>query len=351
VKHPQAVKVLIVDDSALVRRVLEAGLSADPMIDVIGSAGDPYAARDKIVENKPDVITLDIEMPRMDGIEFLRKLMPQMPIPVVMVSSLTQRGAQATFDALEAGAVDFVTKPGSQFGAGLEFMMHELRDKVKNAKRARVAQRALRPEKGAIVQPIAARALKDTTDKVIAIGASTGGTEALKEVLSQFGANMPGTVVVQHMPEKFTEMFAERLNKCCAMEVREAKDGDRILPGHVLLAPGGIQMKVVRRGGQYHVECRGNERVSGHCPSVDQLFHSVARDVGPNATGVILTGMGADGAEGLLKMREAGALTIGQDEESCVVYGMPRVAFERGAVAFQKPLGQITATVVDFLRR
>jgi two-component system chemotaxis response regulator CheB len=186
---------------------------------------------------------------------------------------------------------------------------------------------------------------------VIAIGASTGGTEALKEVLCQFAANMPGTVVVQHMPEKFTEMFAARLNKCCAMEVREAKDGDRILPGRVLLAPGGLQMKVVRRGGQYHVECKGTERISGHCPSVDQLFHSVARDVGANATGVILTGMGADGADGLLKMREAGAVTIGQDEESCVVYGMPRVAFERGAVAFQKPLSQIATTVVDQLRR
>jgi two-component system, chemotaxis family, protein-glutamate methylesterase/glutaminase len=348
VKHPNAVKVLVVDDSALVRQILERGLSADPMIEVIGTACDPYVARDKIVARKPDVITLDVEMPRMDGIEFLRKLMPQMPIPVVMVSSLTQAGAQATFDALEAGAVDFVAKPGSQFGSGLEGMLTELREKVKNARHARVKAAGARPRAPVAVPT---RALKDTTDKVIAIGASTGGTEALREVLSQFPANTPGTVVVQHMPEKFTEMYAQRLNKLCPMEVREAKDGDRVMPGHILIAPGGLQMKVVRRGGQYRVECRGRDRVSGHCPSVDYLFHSVAKDVAANATGVILTGMGADGAEGLRAMRDAGAMTIGQDEATCVVYGMPRVAYERGGVVHQRPLEEVAGLVLNLLQR
>jgi two-component system, chemotaxis family, protein-glutamate methylesterase/glutaminase len=348
VKSALAVKVLIVDDSALVRQVLERGLSADPMIHVIATAADPYAARDRIVEQRPDVITLDVEMPRMDGVEFLRKLMPQMPIPVVMVSSLTQAGAQATLDALEAGAVDFVAKPGNQFGVGLENMLVELREKVKAARRARVTVAKPRAPLG---HAPADRTLKDTTDKVIAIGASTGGTEALREVLSQFPADMPGTVVVQHMPAKFTEMYAERLNRVCAMEVREAKDGDRVMPGRILLAPGGLQMNIVRRGGQYRVECRGTDRVSGHCPSVDHLFHSVARDVGSNAAGVILTGMGADGADGLLKMREAGAATFGQDEATCVVYGMPKVAYERGAVQAQYPLEAIAPAVLNLMRR
>ncbi len=342
------VKVLIVDDSALVRQVLSRGLGADPDIEVVGTAPDPYIARDKIVHLAPHVLTLDVEMPRMDGIEFLRKLMPQAPMPVIMVSSLTQAGAAATFDAMEAGAVDFVTKPGSQFGTGLEQMIGELRTKVKMASRARlkrVVAPAHRPPS------VKSNVLENTTDKVVAIGASTGGTEAIKEVICNLPPNMPGTVVVQHMPEKFTAMYAERLNSRCSLEVKEAKDGDRIMPGRVLLAPGGFQMRVVRKGGQYRVSCREEARVSGHAPSVDVLFSSVAREVGSNAYGIILTGMGADGAKGLLEMRQAGAHTLGQDEASCVVYGMPRVAFESGAVEKQRPLDQIAPALVQLLSK
>jgi two-component system chemotaxis response regulator CheB len=304
-----------------------------------------------IVQQKPDVLTLDVEMPRMDGVEFLRRLMSQMPIPVVMVSSLTQAGAQATLDALDAGAVDFVTKPGSQFGGkGLESMMGELRAKVKAAARVRVSQLRGKSVAKAPSSPLT-RAMANTTDKVIALGASTGGTEALRQVVELFPANTPGVVVVQHMPEKFTEMYAERLNRGCAMDVREAKDNDRVIPGRILIAPGGMQMRVVRQGGQYRVRCKAAERVSGHCPSVDVLFDSVAQDVGRNAVGAIFTGMGSDGAAGLLKMRQAGASTLGQDEATCVVYGMPKVAFERGAVEVQLPLDAMADGILNAAAR
>jgi two-component system, chemotaxis family, protein-glutamate methylesterase/glutaminase len=346
----EPIKVLIVDDSALVRKVLEAGLSADPRIVVVGTAPDPYVARDMIVQQKPDVLTLDVEMPRMDGVEFLRRLMSQMPIPVIMVSSLTEAGAQATLDALDAGAVDFVTKPGSQFGGkGLDSMMGELRVKVKAAARARVSQHRGKPPIRA--QSQTTRSMANTTDKVIALGASTGGTEALRQVVQCFPANTPGVVVVQHMPEKFTEMYADRLNRLCAMEVKEAKDDERVIPGRILIAPGGMQMRVVRQGGQYRVRCKTGERVSGHCPSVDVLFDSVAQDVGRNAVGAILTGMGSDGAAGLLKMRQAGASTFGQDEATCVVYGMPKVAFERGAVESQLPLDDMAEGILNAASR
>lgn len=345
------IKVLVVDDSALVRKVLEAGLSADPRIVVVGTAPDPYVARDMIIKEKPDVLTLDVEMPKMDGVEFLRRLMAQMPIPVVMVSSLTEAGAQATLDALDAGAVDFVTKPGSQFGGkGLDAMMGELRVKVKAAARARVSQHRSK-QTATLVHPLATRAMANTTDKVIALGASTGGTEALRHVVERFPANTPGIVVVQHMPEKFTAMYAERLDRLCAMDVKEANDNDRVIPGRILIAPGGMQMRVVRQGGQYRVRCKEGERVSGHCPSVDVLFESVAQDVGRNAVGAIFTGMGADGAAGLLKMRHAGAATLGQDEATCVVYGMPKVAFERGAVETQLPLDAMAEGILNAAAR
>jgi two-component system, chemotaxis family, protein-glutamate methylesterase/glutaminase len=344
------VKVLVVDDSALVRKVLEEGLRADPRITVVGTAPDPYVARDLIIRHKPDVLTLDVEMPRMDGVEFLRRLMAQMPIPVVMVSSLTERGAQATLDALDAGAVDFVTKPGSQFGGkGLMAMMDELRQKVKAAARVRVGIRKANAAQKAVVKPTSGRALANTTDKVIALGASTGGTEAIKDVVTSFPANTPGVVIVQHMPEKFTAMYAERLDRLCAMEVKEAVDNDRVMPGRILLAPGGMQMRVVRHGGQYRVRCKSGDRVSGHCPSVDVLFESVAEDVGRNAVGAIFTGMGSDGAQGLLKMRSAGARTVGQDEGSSVVYGMPKVAYERGAVEVQLPLDAMAGKILDLV--
>jgi two-component system, chemotaxis family, protein-glutamate methylesterase/glutaminase len=344
-----SIKVLIVDDSALVRRVLEHGLGEDPRISVVGTAPDPYVARDLILKYRPDVLTLDVEMPRMDGVEFLRRLMAQMPIPAVMVSSLTVRGAQATLDALDAGAIDFVTKPGSQFGGkGLTDMIGELTHKVVAAAKARVVKRRV-PQAPALPGVLGHRVLANTTDKVIALGASTGGTEALKDVVSRFPATTPGVVIVQHMPEKFTEMYADRLNRLCAMEVKEAKDNDRVLPGRILIAPGGMHMRVVRQGGQYRVRCKAGDRVSGHCPSVDVLFESVAEDVGSNAVGAIFTGMGSDGAQGLLKLRQAGARTLGQDEASCVVYGMPKVAFERGAVQVQLPLDKMAEEIMGML--
>lgn len=341
------VRVLIVDDSALVRKVLKDGLGRHPQIEVVDVASDPYVARDKLIAHKPDVMTLDVEMPRMDGIEFLRRLLPQWPIPVVMVSSMTQEGAATTLDALAAGAVDFVAKPTSALGQGLSEQIDEIARKIIAARRARV-----RLPTRAVVVRAPAQTLVGGTDKVIALGASTGGTEALREVLVAFPKTTPGVVVVQHMPPKFTLLYAERLAKESAMEVREAADGDRVLPGRILIAPGGLQMRVVRSGGQYRVSCQPGEKVSGHCPSVDALFHSVAAEVGSNAVGAILTGMGADGAEGLLRMRLAGAMTFGQDEASSVVYGMPKVAFEKGAVGKQLPLSEIASAILgQFVER
>lgn len=342
------VRVLVVDDSALVRKVLREGLNRHPQIEVVDVASDPFVARDKLVEWKPDVMTLDVEMPRMDGIEFLRRLLPQWPIPVVMVSSMTQAGAQTTFDALAAGAVDFVAKPTSALGQGLAEQLDELAQKILTARWAKVRVR----QRAAVAAPAVPQALVGGTDKVIALGASTGGTEALREVLTAFPKTAPGVVVVQHMPPKFTLLYAERLAKECAMEVREAADGDRVLPGRVLIAPGGLQMSVVRSGGQYRVTCRAGDKVSGHCPSVDVLFHSVAREVGANAVGALLTGMGADGAEGLLRMRQAGAVTFGQDEATSVVYGMPKVAFDKGAVSKQLPLSEVASAILgQFVER
>jgi two-component system chemotaxis response regulator CheB len=328
------VRVLVVDDSALVRAVLSQGLALDPGIEVVGSASDPFVARDRIVQLRPDVLTLDVEMPRMDGVEFLRRLMPQYPLPVLMVSALTERGAQITMEALEAGAVDFVTKPSADVQRGLQEMLGELREKVKAVARADVSHwrnGGAKPRP----RPVATRALAVTTDKLIAVGASTGGTQAVKALLSSFPADMPGTVVVQHMPPGFTRLFAETLDASCAMTVREAREGDRVLPGLVLVAPGDHHLRVVRSGGTYLVKLDGTDKVNGHRPSVDVLFQSVARDVAANATGVILTGMGGDGAKGLLAMRQAGARTLGQDERSCIVYGMPKVAHELGAVESQ----------------
>lgn len=343
------VRVLIVDDSALVRQILTNGLSMDPGIEVVGTATDPYAARDKIVELKPDVLTLDVEMPRMDGVEFLRRLMPQYPIPVVMVSSLTQKGKQITLESLEAGAVDFVSKPTTNMAQGLTAMMAELRTKIKIASTANVSHwKSQRP--AAQAAPVqGGRALAESTHKVVAIGASTGGTEAIRKVVSAFPSTMPGVVIVQHMPAGFTKLFADRLNQLCAMEVKEAATGDRVLPGRILIAPGGRHMKVVRSGGLYQVVCEPGETVSGHCPSVDVLMHSVAEQVGANALGVMLTGMGADGAAGMLAMRRAGARTMAQDQATSVVFGMPKVAFERGGAEKLLPLDRIPAEVMNLL--
>lgn len=342
-------RVLVVDDSALVRDILARGLALDPEIDVVGTASDPYAARDRIVQLRPDVLTLDVEMPRMDGVEFLRKLMPQYPLPVVMVSALTERGAHVTLDALDAGAVDFVTKPSADVARGLNGMLAELRAKVKVAARVDVSRFRQRAPPQAVLKPKAQTALAVSTDKVIAIGASTGGTEAIREVVMKLPRTTPGAVIVQHMPAGFTRMFADRLDQLAQMDVKEAEDGDRVMIGRVLVAPGGKQMRVVRAGGIYSVEIRPGELVCGHCPSVEVLMQSVALAVGANAVGVMLTGMGHDGADGLKAMRDAGARTLAQDEKSCVVFGMPKVAYERGGAERLVPLSDIAPSVLRLL--
>ena len=341
-----AINVLIVDDSATARAVLTEILSADPEIGSIDTAPDAYVARDKIVKNKPDVVCLDVEMPRMDGITFLTKLMHYMPVPVVMVSSLTQKGAKTTLDALAAGAIDFVAKPHSNIYEGSEEIRQELIEKVKTAARARVVKQS----PGVSLKPLAYRgALSETTQKIVAIGASTGGTEALKEVLMQLPRNSPGIIIVQHMPANFTGAFAQRLNMMCEVEVKEAKNGDTVSIGQVLIAPGDLHMVLRRSGHRYYVQTGGGEKVSGHRPSVDVLFNSVAKVAGSNAVGVILTGMGADGAKGLANMRNSGARTIGQDAASCVVYGMPKVAHELGGVERQAPLHEIPKIILELI--
>ncbi|MBK6765164.1 MAG: chemotaxis response regulator protein-glutamate methylesterase [bacterium] len=332
------VKVLVVDDSALVRRVLTEELARDPEIQVVGSAPDPYVARDKILQLKPDVLTLDIEMPRMDGLSFLRKLMKHHPLPVIVVSSLTPKGSEMAMDALSLGAVDVLCKPGEAYSIGE--LSRELTARVKTAARVRLAARTT----AAPTKPM--EALKETTLKIIAIGASTGGTEALREVLQRFPVNAPPTVVVQHMPEQFTKAFADRLNGICAIEVREAKDGDTLRPGLALIAPGNKHMLLQRSGAVYSVAVKDGPRVHHQRPAVDVLFKSVARFAGKNAVGAILTGMGADGADGMLEMKQAGANTIAQDEKSCVVFGMPKEAIARGGVDSILPLDQITHGII-----
>jgi len=342
------IKVLIVDDSALVRSILEAGLGDDPMITVVGTASDPYVARDKILELEPDVLTLDVEMPRMDGVVFLQKLMPQYPIPVIMVSALTERGKKITMDALEAGALDFVTKPSTGISRGLNAMMTDLREKVKIAATADVSHWLNRKHSPAKIHQ-EHKVLSGGTDKVIAIGASTGGTEAIRTMIKTFPASTPGIAIVQHMPPGFIEAFAESLDRQSAMNVKEAQNGDRIMPGRVLIAPGGKQMTVYRSGGVYLTKIFDGERVNGHCPSVETLMNSVADQVGDNAIGVMLTGMGGDGAQGLLAMRNSGARTFAQDEKTSVVFGMPKVAYDIGAVEKMLPIGAIVPAVLKSL--
>lgn len=338
------IRVLVVDDSLMFRNMLVKGLNADPNIEVVADVEDAYAARDAIIKYKPDVMTLDVELPRMSGIEFLRRLMPQYPLPVVMISSLNNK----VFDALEAGAVDFVNKPNNLNQAQLnDFLSQELAAKVKIASTAKVGK-LKRVDPGNISSHITAVGGKN---RIVAIGASTGGTEAIFEVVKRFKRDIPGVVIVQHMPPGFTKMYAERLNNQCEVAVKEAQTGDRVLQGQVLIAPGDRQMRLVKVGDQYQVECRGTEKVSGHCPSVDVLFSSVAKTAGRNAVGAILTGMGGDGAKGLLEMRNAGALTVGQDEATCVVYGMPKVAYDIGAVQSQAPITAIAGKIYGLLSK
>lgn len=347
-----AIRVLIVDDSATARTVLTEVLSKDKEIEVIGTAPDAYIARDKIVQLKPDMICLDVEMPRMDGISFLRKLMKYFPIPVLMVSSLTQKGAEVTLDALEAGAIDYVGKPHSHIYDGISEIEKELIQKVKMVASSNVSAKAKKIQSLDSSNTVPKKySLAETTNKIIAIGASTGGTVALTELLKKFPKNMPGTVIVQHMPPGFTESFANRLNEICDVEVKEAKNGDIITRGTVLIAPGDYHMVVKREGGNYKVQIGTGEKFSGHRPSVDVLFNSISKYVGANAIGVILTGMGSDGAKGMLAMKNSGAFTIGQDEKSCVVYGMPKVANDIGATTKVEPLDNIANTIVNYLNK
>jgi two-component system chemotaxis response regulator CheB len=331
-------KVLIVDDSAIVRKIFTEVLSREPDLEVVGTAPDPYVARDKIVQSRPDVITLDVEMPRMDGLTFLKKIMHYHPLPVIIVSSLTPRGGKMALQALELGAVEVLAKPGSAFSVG--DLGVELAEKIRAAAHIRFDARKIQdgnpPPAPARLAPLA-----QTTDKIIAIGASTGGTEAIREVLTRLPRNTPGTVIVQHMPPKFTTAFAERLNQQCAMEVKEAQDGDTVVTGRALLAPGNYHMLLKRSGARYFVQVKSGPPVHHQRPSVDVLFNSAALSGGANVIGVILTGMGADGAEGLLAMKERGAYTIAQDEASCVVFGMPREAIKRGATHKVLPLTRI----------
>lgn len=340
------IKVLIVDDSAVVRQVLSAELSKARGIEVIGTAMDPYVARDKILSLKPDVITLDIEMPRMDGLTFLRKLMKFHPMPVVVVSSLSQKGSEAAVQAMQLGSVEIIPKPGSAYSVAE--VTGVLVEKIRAAAMAKCFTR----ETPAAEQP-QDRHVKAmvTTHKILAIGASTGGTEAIKEVLINLPRNTPGTLLVQHMPEKFTTSFAKRLNAQCAMEVREARNGDPVVPGVALLAPGNFHMVLRRSGAKYFVEVKDGPRVHHQRPSVDVTFHSVARFAGVNSVGVVLTGMGSDGADGLLAMRQAGAHTLAQDKASCVVFGMPRKCIENAAAEHVVPLNHMAAKICEQFAR
>lgn len=345
-----AVKVLVIDDSAVVREILSVGLARDPQIEVVGVAGDVFRARELILAKRPDVLTLDVEMPRMDGLVFLKKLMPQYPIPVVMVSSLTGPGAAATLEAMQYGAVEIVAKPTGGLREALTGMMGELQEKVKTASQVDVSRfRNERWVETGVRQPV--RALERSTDKVVVLGASTGGTVALRSVITAFPPDMAGTVVVQHMPPGFTKLFAEKLNDECQVQVKEAENGDRISQGRVLIAPGGLQTTVVRSGGDYLVRVKPAERVNGHAPSVDVLFDSVAETVGANAVGVVLTGMGRDGAAGLLKMRNAGARTLSQDEASSLIYGMPMEAWKFGGSERQVSLAMVPHEILNCLKR
>ncbi len=341
---PGPIRVLIVDDSALMRELLTAMLSSDPGIAVVGSAADPLAAREQIKLLNPDVLTLDVEMPRMDGIAFLEKIMTLRPMPVVMVSSLTQEGAEATLRALEWGAVDFVAKPSIDLKAGLSAKREEIVAKVKAAARARIQRRE--PERYPAPVCLEKPIQFSTTEKVVLIGASTGGVEALNRILHAMPAASPAILITQHMPEKFTASFARRLDSSCAIRVAEACDAERVLPGHAYIAPGNKHLRLGRFGANYTCIVQGTDRVSGHCPSVDVLFHSAAESAGKNSIGVILTGMGKDGADGLLALRRCGASTLGQDEASCVVYGMPKAAFERGAIEAEVPLAHMAEEIL-----
>ncbi|HTC35290.1 MAG TPA: chemotaxis response regulator protein-glutamate methylesterase [Bryobacteraceae bacterium] len=332
------IRVLIVDDSAIVRKMLAEALASEPDLEVVGTAPDPYVARDKILSLRPDVLTLDVEMPRMDGLTFLKKLMRFHPLPVIIISSLAQSSSQTALEALQCGAVEVLAKPGGPYSVGE--LKQDLPQKVRAAAQARVG--LAKPQ---LARPLAVPLVLSgaSTSTVIAIGASTGGTEAIREVLTAMPANMPGIVIVQHIPPVFSLAFANRLNDLCKLRVKEAADGDRVTSGLVLIAPGNFHMTLVKAGGEYRVSIQDGPRVCYQRPSVDVLFESVANVAKSDAIGAILTGMGSDGAQGLLRMKRAGARTIAQDEASCVVFGMPREAIRMGGVDRVLPLNRVAA--------
>ena len=337
------IKVLVVDDSAIVRKILSEELSKDRTIEVVGTAPDPFVARDKIVRLKPDVVTLDIEMPRMDGITFLKKLMRYYPLPVIIVSSLTTKGSKLALEALSIGALEVISKPNSAYSVG--DMSIQLADKIRAVAHAKVTAKKAGNSKepgNHPKLPISTKALSTTTNKLIVIGASTGGTEAIRKVITRFPRNSPGVLIVQHMPAKFTTSFAERLDSLCEMQVKEAQDGDAITNGKILIAPGNYHMLLKRSGSRYYVQVKQGPLVHHQRPAADVLFKSVSRYAGANALGIILTGMGSDGAAGMLSMKQAGSINIAQDENSCVVYGMPREAVRLGAVDYIKDINDIS---------
>jgi two-component system chemotaxis response regulator CheB len=340
------IKVLVVDDSAVVRQILSRELSKAPDIEVVATAPDPFIARNKIIQHEPNVMTLDIEMPRMDGLTFLRKVMKHHPVPTIVVSSLTPKGSAMALEALNAGAIDVVSNPGAAYTVGdvSDILIDQVRAaSLVSFEKINTIRQKLESE------PVARLSLAKTTDRIIAIGASTGGTVAIEYLLRQMPANCPGIVIVQHMPEKFTKAFADRLNNMCDIDVREARDGDSVASGTALVAPGNFHMVVKRSGARYYVEIREGPPVFHQRPSVEVMFNSVAKYVGANAVGIILTGMGADGSSGLLAMRQSGGRTIAQDEKTCVVFGMPGEAVKLGAAEFVLPLQKITAKAIELV--
>jgi len=343
-------RVVVVDDSALVRGLLAEIINRQPDMQCVGSAADPLAAREMIRELNPDVITLDVEMPRMDGLEFLSRLMRLRPMPVVMVSTLTERGAEVTMKALELGALDFVAKPRLGVADGIRQLSDDITDKIRAASKAHVRRVTTGPAQASAPPPVTPALGRLSTEKIIFIGASTGGTEATREVMAYLPADTPAVLITQHMPPGFTASYAARLNAASQMRVAEARDGERVLPGHAYLAPGGKHLWVERSGANYVARVADGEPVNRHKPSVEVLFNSAARVVGPNAIGVMLTGMGADGAKAMKTMRDAGAWNVAQDEATCVVFGMPREAIAHGGVNEVLPLQQITPRLLERLR-
>lgn len=357
--NPKKIQVLIVDDSATVRQTLKEILESDPEIEVMATANDPYVAVERIKHQLPDVITLDVEMPRMDGITFLGRIMAQHPIPVVICSTLTEKNSETALSALEKGAVEIITKPKIGTKEFLEEARIHICDVVKAAAQVRMAPRNFEAPvihatpkltADAVIAKSTSMAMIQTTEKIVAVGASTGGTEALRCFLEMLPEDAPGIVIVQHMPEKFTAQFAARLNQCCRVSVKEAADNDSVIRGQALIAPGNKHTLIKRSGARYVVEVRDGPLVSRHRPSVDVLFRSAARYAGANAVGVIMTGMGDDGAHGMLEMKNAGAFTLAQDEESCVVFGMPAEAIKLGGVDKVIPLNRIAAEVVKICK-